>query len=286
MKSICIKLSNEKSVQYLLEKFNKFEIKNIYFSCKKFKIYYNVIVHYNEKNISEFLKSLSTTLTFFIIDMYEKNIIDNLIKSEYFYFNISERNKIANITYEDLYNTEEAVYSPSERFDGIYKTIYNYFLNNHSILLKGFVPFRLKNYFEQLLEQIDKSVNKYIIEKEYTEFISLLKIYVKSEVSSCNEVHLIYINSKTLLLDENKNIIKIDENILSRKYLSDISFSSNDYILNTLLNLIPKKIYIHTMNDTTDEFINTIKLIFEDRVSLCNDCSICKIYKKSHAIQS
>ena len=286
MKSICIKLSNEKSVQYLLEQFNKFEIKNIYFSCKKFKIYYNVIVHYNEKNISEFLKSLSTTLTFFIIDMYEKNIIDNLIKSEYFYFNISERNKIANITYEDLYNTEEAVYSPSERFDGIYKTIYNYFLNNHSILLKGFVPFRLKNYFEQLLEQIDKSVNKYIIEKEYTEFISLLKIYVKSEVSSCNEVHLIYINSKTLLLDENKNIIKIDENILSRKYLSDISFSSNDYILNTLLNLIPKKIYIHTMNDTTDEFINTIKLIFEDRVSLCNDCSICKIYKKSHAIQS
>ena len=286
MKSICIKLSNEKSVQYLLEQFNKFEIKNIYFSCKKFKIYYNVIVHYNEKNISEFLKSLSTTLTFFIIDMYEKNIIDNLIKSEYFYFNISERNKIANITYEDLYNTEEAVYSPSERFDGIYKAIYNYFLNNHSILLKGFVPFRLKNYFEQLLEQIDKSVNKYIIEKEYAEFISLLKIYVKSEVSSCNEVHLIYINSKTLLLDENKNIIKIDENILSRKYLSDISFSSNDYILNTLLNLIPKKIYIHTMNDTTDEFINTIKLIFEDRVSLCNDCSICKIYKKSHAIQS
>ena len=264
MKSICIKLSNEKSVQYLLEQFNKFEIKNIYFSCKKFKIYYNVIVHYNEKNISEFLKSLSTTLTFFIIDMYEKT----------------------NITYEDLYNTEEAVYSPSERFDGIYKTIYNYFLNNHSILLKGFVPFRLKNYFEQLLEQIDKSVNKYIIEKEYTEFISLLKIYVKSEVSSCNEVHLIYINSKTLLLDENKNIIKIDENILSRKYLSDISFSSNDYILNTLLNLIPKKIYIHTMNDTTDDFINTIKLIFEDRVSFCNDCSICKIYKKSHAIKS
>ena len=286
MKSICIKLSNEKSVQYLLEQLNKFEIKNTYFSCKKFKIYYNVIVHCKEKNVSEFLKSLSTTLTFFIIDMYEKNIIDNLIKSEYFYFDISERNKIANITFEDLYNIEEAVYSPSERFDGIYKAIYNYFLNNHSILLKGFVPFRLKNYFEQLLEQIDKSVNKYIIEKEYTEFISLLKIYVKSEVSSCNEVHLIYINSKTLLLDENKNIIKIDENILSRKYLSDISFSSNDYILNTLLNLIPKKIYIHTMNDTTDEFINTIKLIFEDRVSLCNDCSICKIYKKSHAIQS
>ena len=284
MKSICIKLSNEKSVQYLLEQLNKFEIQDIYFSCKKFKIYYNIIVHCKEKTISQFLKSLSTTLTFFIIDLYEKSIIDNLIKSEYFYFELSERNKIANITHEDLYNIEEAVYSSSERFNEIYKTIYNYLVNNHSILLKGFIPFRLKKYFEQLLEQIDKSVNKYIIEKEYTEFISLLKIYVNSESSSCNEVHLIFIKSKPLLLDETKNIIKIDEDMIKRKYLSDISFSSNDYILNTLLNLIPKKIYIHIMNNNIDEFINTIKLIFEDRVFFCNDCSICKIYKKSHAI--
>ena len=74
--------------------------------------------------------------------------------------------------------------------------------------------------------------------------------------------------------------------MLSRKYLSDISFSNNDYVLNTLLNLIPKKIYIHLIDNNTDEFINTVKLIFENRVKICSDCSICKLYKKSHAIHS
>ena len=53
--------------------------------------------------------------------------------------------------------------------------------------------------------------------------------------------------------------------------MSDISFSSNDYALNTLLNLVPKKIYIHLLDGESDEFINTIKLIFEDRVEFSSD---------------
>lgn len=285
MKSICIKLNNQKTAKYLLEQINDLEIDDVYFSCQKFKIYYNVIVHFKGKNINLFLKTLSQTLSFIIIDLYEKNIIDNLIKSEYFYFENQERKKIANITYEDLYNTEEAVYSSSERFNILYRTLYNYLISNHSIVFKGFINFRIKKYFESLLEQIDKSVSKFIVEKEYTEFISLLRMYINSEKPLCNSLHLIYFNFKPILLDENKNIINVEENMHNGKYLSDITFSSNDYTLNTLLNLLPKKINIHLIDENIDEFINTIKLIFEDRVLFCNDCSICKIYKKSNAIK-
>ena len=55
-------------------------------------------------------------LSFTIIDLYEENIIKNLIKLEYFYFDSIERQQIANITCEDLYETEEAVYPPEKRF--------------------------------------------------------------------------------------------------------------------------------------------------------------------------
>lgn len=285
MKSICIKFINKETAKYLLEQLNNFEIDSIYFSCKKFKIYHNVIIHFKGNNINYFIKVLSQTLCFIIIDLYEKNIIDNLIKSEYFYFENLERKKIANITYEDLYDTEEAIYSATERFNILYETLYNYLLLNRSLIFKGFITFRIKKYFEALLEQIDKSVSKFIVEKEYTEFISLLRMYINSEKSLCNEVHLIYYNFKPILLDEDKNIINIEEDILNRKYLSDITFSNNDYTLNTLLNLIPKKINIHLIDENIDEFINTIKLIFEDRVTFCNNCSICKGYKKSHAVK-
>ena len=61
--------------------------------------------------------------------------------------------------------------------------------------------------------------------------------------------------------------------------MSDITFSSNDYALNTLLTLLPKKIYIHLLDNYVDEFVHTLGLIFDGRVEICTDCDICKLYK-------
>ena len=284
MKSICIKISNPSTTKYLLNQLNSFDFPNVYFSCKQFKIYENIIIHFKGKNESLFFEKISEMLSFLVINLFEEKIIKYLLKSEYFYFEEIEQNQIANIVSEDLYDEEESIYPFEERFKIIYNSFYEHFLSNHSLFLKGFLTFRLKKYLETILEQIDKSVNKFIVQKEYTEFISLLRMYINSENSNCNLVHLIYRNYKPILLDENKNIIRIDDNISNLKYLSDISFSTNDFALNALLNLIPKKIYIHIIDSNIDEFINTIKLIFENRVVFCKDCSICKIYKKSHAI--
>ena len=133
-----------------------------------------------------------------------------------------------------------------------------------------------------ILENIvDEAVNTFIIEKEYLEFVSLLKMYINSQNSNCEIVHLIYNNENSILLDENKNIINISDDIFKAKYLSDITFSSNDYALNSLLTLIPKKIYIHLIDSVIDEFIQTIGLIFENRTEICTDCNICKLYKNN-----
>lgn len=286
MKSICIKLISKKTTKYLLNELNTIKINDIYFSCKKFKLYYNIIIHYKGKNVVLFYKKISKIISNFIIYNFEEKIIKSLIKLDYFYFDEIEQHRILNTTLQDLYNSDEAIYSPNERKKSIYNKVYSYISSNRSIILKGFINFRLKEYFDFLLEQVDKSVNKYIVEKEYSEFISILRLYINSESSNCNIIHLVYRNSKSILLDENKSIIDVEKDLLNKKYLSDISFSSNDYALNTLLNLIPQKIIVHLIDKDIDEFINTIKLIFEDKVSICSDCAICNIYKKSHAIHS
>lgn len=81
-------------------------------------------------------------------------------------------------------------------------------------------------------------------------------------------------------------MIILTDDIFKAKYLSDITFSSNDYILNSLLTLLPKKIYIHLTDNYIDEFINTLELVFENRIHLCTDCNICKTYKKEKAPHS
>jgi len=162
----------------------------------------------------------------------------------------------------------------------LFDAFYDYITEHHSIVLTGFINFRLYNYRNLLEELVDLSVNEFIIEREYLEFISLIKLYVSSQECCCNSVHVVFLENETFMLDEEMNIIDINKNAFKAKYLSDVSFSHNDYVLNSLLNLLPSKIYLHvTSNSDNSDFINTLKLIFEERISICTDCNICNLYK-------
>ena len=62
--------------------------------------------------------------------------------------------------------------------------------------------------------------------------------------------------------------------------MSDVTFSNNDFVLNTLLNLLPQKVFLHQVSNYSNlEFINTLKLIFDGRLKICTDCNICNLYK-------
>lgn len=170
-------------------------------------------------------------------------------------------------------------YYLKNKYKALHQTFNKYLSNNKKLYLNGFIIFRLTKYVEILGNIVDEAVNSFIIEKEYKEFISLLKLYINSQKSKTGIVHIIYSSNFTILLDENKNIIENSKDIFNAKFLSDISFSTNDYTLNNLLELLPKKIFIHLIDNTIDEFVKTLSLIFEKRLFICNDCNICSLYK-------
>ena len=277
MKSLCIKTNNSIILDYLLNELKYADIKNICFSRNQFKNYENIIIHYLNTDYPYFFSKISTLLSFMIIDEFEDIFMKKILNKNYFYFDATERNNILKNCYSLL--SEDYYKWFDQKFQVIYDSFYN-FISDHKILvLDGFINFRLQKYNVILDEIVSEGVNNYIIEKEYMEFISLLKLYINSQNSNINIVHLIYSTSESILLDEHKNIILNSDDIFNAKYLSDISFSSNDYTLNSLLNLLPKKIYIHLIDNKMDEFINTLQLIFESRISICLNCDICKLYK-------
>ena len=284
LKSFCIKTNNKQIIDCLLNKFEKIDLENLYMSKLNFKLYNNFIIHYTGKNLDVFYNVFSNILSSVIIEFYENKLINHIINSNYFYFTDTEKNKIVNIVNNYLYNGE--LIESMLRKDSIIISCIEYFSNNKSAILDGFVNFRLNNYIKILDYIVDMAVNKFIIDREYSEFIDLLKCYIDSKDYGANSVHLIYQNQESTLLDEFKKVINLNNSILNSKFLSDISFSSNDYTLNALLTLLPKKIYIHLVDGIQDEFINTLKLVFDDRIYLCNDCNICKVYRleKNHIL--
>lgn len=272
MKSFCFKTNNTQILNYLLNRIQEIDFENLIYSQNQFKIYKNITIHYIGNNNNKFYDFLTELIGEVVIEFYEEKMLKQLIDYNYFYFDEYEKNKILEncmqLIEPEMYNTK--------LLDN--KNIKEYVKENKAMILDGFVYFRLRAYLAYLDEVVDSGVNQFVIEKEYREFISLLRVYVESKVPEYNLLHLIYINGESILLDEKRNIVSISENIYNAKYLSDISFSSNDFALNTLLCLLPRRIEIHLIDDE-DEFINTLKLIFEGRVTICKDCDICKTYK-------
>lgn len=281
MKSLCIKTNNNKVINYLLDNLNKIDLEDVYFSCHKFNIYTNIFVHYKGLDENLFFSTISNILSFLVLDIYEDSITRNILQKEYFYFDKFEQSIILDKFYE---NRLESIDDFETKENILFEAFYAFLKNSNSSIycklhLKGFITFRLKKYIEELESEIDNSVNQYLIEKEYQEFISLLKVYINSEGYNSDFVHLIYRNSNknidSVLLDKDRNVIDTSINLFGAKYLSDISFSSSDMILNTLLNLLPRRIFIHLADvDDEDEFVYTLEAIFDGRVVVCLDVDV------------
>lgn len=284
MKSLCIKTNNSNSLSYLLNELNNLELEEICYSCNQFKHYKNIIIHYTGNDNKLFLDKISTILSFLVIDELDETFLKRIIFQNYFYFDAKEREEILILCFDAMANDFSVI------FDKKFKTIYNCFIDfiseNKTLVLDGFLNFRIKPYLTILDEIVNEAVNQFVVEKEYLEFISLLRLYINSQSSNSEIAHIVYSNSESILLDENKEIITVSDKCFKAKYLSDITFSSNDYTLNSLLTLLPKKIYVHLIDYCVDEFITTLQAIFESRIQICTDCNICNLYKNAKRTQS
>ena len=277
MKSLCVKTNNSQIIDYLLKSFENINLENTYISIRNFKHFNNIIIHYAGTEYINFYSCLSNIITKAIIEYYEDSLIYDNITLNYFYFNSCEKKQILANTVSLLSDDKTS----NIRYDYINNEVFKKIEDSHSLFLQAFINFCLADYINFLNNQIDIAVNKFLIDKEYLEFVNILRLYIKSESNNSNieHLHLIYKDKTSIIIDDNKNIICCNDNIKKAKYISDISFSSNDFALNTLLNLVPKSITLHLVDGYADEFINTLKLIFQERVKVCEDCDICSLYK-------
>lgn len=262
MKSFCIKTNNKNILAYLL---NNFNFPNTYISIRKFKIYKNIIIHYIGENASAFYNELANNLVSLILNFYEENLLKSIIKSNYFYFSESEQDIVLDKCLTYFKDTSSVEYQV--RIEHIYISALKYITNNKAMILSGFIHFRLSNYMKILDYVVDTFVNELVVDREYKEFINLLKSYVNSKPSNINSVHFIYKNTSSILLDSKCKKIPFTDDLANLNYISDVSFSENDIVLNTLLTLLPQKIIIH-LEKEPDEFIKTLICIFENRIEL------------------
>ena len=160
MKTICVKNNNENILEYLFKETNKLDINDTAVSCREFKNYNNIIIHYFGKNENKFLETVSEIISMCIEIFFEKKILKKIIDENYFYFEDFEKDIILRIC-EKIIELQET----NEKYKNeiLKKLIFEYFSENKYMILEGFVIFRIKEYFDILNYIVDISVSNFVV---------------------------------------------------------------------------------------------------------------------------
>lgn len=217
--------------------------------------------------VNENCIDIENKIASWIIDNKEEEILEDIFERNYEGFDKKEKEYILKETIKILDR------SKNDRRAYIEKQLYNYFLKEYFINVPGFIRFRLKEYRNQLEDILDNVINKYVCEKEYYEFIALIKEYIKNQDSFVPVLNVLTTNNKTRYFTE--NWIEISE-ILEKEYSFKTDLTENDRLLTILVLCAPEKIIWHNAAAlNNDELKATIKEIFGNTMIFCNKCNIC-----------
>lgn len=250
---------------------------------------------YNDDNLSDssiktFNLNVANMLYKIVTIEFCKKEMNNFLAETYFFLQNDEIKQIKPRIQEALLS-EGTILGPNmvyciNRKNKIIDKITRCIEENNVINLSGFLTFRTKELNSDLECMVDKVVEEYMVDKEYNEFIKLLKYFVEVQESKVDEVHiLIEKNGNYNLRDEEGN--DLVGNMMME--LPDIKFDSKEnqeeVIISAMITSAPKKIIIHCSgNCKNKELIGTISKVFVDRVHYCDNCAECEKIKKGLAV--
>lgn len=237
---------------------------------------------FKQEDASAIIKHyVANALSELILAQWEKQLLNDIIRENYYYFNEEERNTIYSyalgyVNHCDPGFTEGSLYQ-IKRKSKILQKMLEFFRNNNDINIEGFIRFRLKDYITELQEAADRAVDDFLMEREYKEFIQLLRYFVEIQDPRTDVAHVVIKpNGVFKLYDSQYKVINSDylEGFIVDLIDSEINYE--DLLISALITIAPKEIVFHPgKGECPRNTIETIKNVFSHRVKECPGCQLC-----------
>lgn len=227
---------------------------------------------YNEKIKRMIYLYISNILYNIVIEKYREKELFNFLTETYFFLKQEEILEVEEMIMKVLRSEEnlkdEKMIFCISKINSIIEKIKTCLEENEEINIKGFITFRMKELREDIEEIIDKVVEEYMVEKEYKEFVKLLKYFVDIQESKIEKINIyIHEGGGYELKDGYGNDIFNEFMKELSECKIDTEAKIEDIIISGLITNAPKKIKIYNEEYCINkEFIQTIKSVFGERV--------------------
>ncbi len=197
-----------------------------------------------------------TTLSDYIMEKYENKILKRIISKKY--------SDIPNVTINEIIKLKHEEDS-SERRTVLTENLKGYFSENISGSVEGIVNFRLGNYKNQLNSLADEIVDIYYLNREYEDFIELLRYFISVQNERTDRIYIVVNKDGTYtVLDRKRKDITVEalSEIVTVKDAKELEHE--DLLLSVLISLAPEKIIVENREYIKNKQIfETVEKVFE-----------------------
>lgn len=229
------------------------------------------------KQKNKFGLYISNIIYNIVVKKFYREELYSYLTDSYFFLKYDEMQEVMDRTIEILNNTEkitdeDAIYCMNKK-NNIINKIKECVDENSTININGFLTFRMKELRVDFESIVNKVVEKYVSQKEYDEFIKLLKYFVDVQENKIKEVNITIKEDGSYIIEDDKGKDLMNDIIGELAGINSIEdVQVDDLIISGLITYCPKNIIIHRRkNSKNKEMINTIEKVFENRVKFCEN---------------
>lgn len=208
----------------------------------------------------------------------EERLIRKIIDQSYEELSVEERLQVSRRVRSILDNYGDApTYFTTVMRRRIIGRVLDYLDTAHEITVQGFLNFRLKDYQQLLRDAVNTAAEDFLMEREYKDFIRLLRYFVEVQEPRMEEVHVIVGH------DGEFTVVDRHGARVANQYLEDSfitgqeGISQEDLLLSALITIAPHAIMVHgAAHLKNNDILETIENVFEGRVLECSGCELCQ----------
>lgn len=149
---------------------------------------------------------------------------------------------------------------------------------NNFVIVEGLIAFYLPDYLNEVRFAVEMAYEEMRNEKEYNEFVRLLRYFVDTQPPRSYEVNLMMDKENGFTLWDGSGT-RIEDSYLNGFFDEDIMLEEvnlDDVLISILITIAPRWIIMHNTDDITDtESVLMIKEVFKDRFKVCRGCEHC-----------
>ncbi|TCP53685.1 putative sporulation protein YtxC [Tumebacillus sp. BK434] len=220
-----------------------------------------------EDNCTEIAMAvISAGIAEFVTDVWERYELQKIVASDFYYYGADEVEYLADSAVKMLAGLLGQDGKPL-RAQHIALSVQEQLLLGHELLIEGLLRFRMRSLQEDLHRVALQSIDEYLMDLEYQEFVKILRYFLDVQEPRLPLLHMVCLDENTTRL-YNAEGKPIEPGDIADPVVEDM-------LMSTLISLAPEKLHIHAGGESLPPLAETVTKIFADKTVVCRGCPLC-----------